>query len=148
MKRLLVFVSFITLLASKNICYGAEYIISAVTTDTNGEMMVFNPGYLKVEVGDTVIFKPSDASHNAESFVSPSAESSFVTAMGETAKVTFMEEGVYLFKCTPHLVLGMVGVIQVGNAVNKDEAVDQWKSMESMVSMNQNRMANFLGQIK
>lgn len=127
--------------------YGAEFTVNAVTTGTNGEMMVFSPGYLKVEVGDTVNFMPSDASHNAESFVSPSPETAFVTALGEDTRVTFSQEGVYLYKCTPHFVLGMVGVIQVGKAVNKNEALAVWKPMESMMSMNQGRMATYLEQI-
>ena len=127
--------------------YGAEFTVNAVTTGANGEMMVFSPGYLKVEVGDTVNFIPSDASHNAESFVSPSPETAFVTALGEGTRVTFSQEGVYLYKCTPHFVLGMVGVIQVGKAVNKNEALAVWKPMEPMMSMNQGRMATYLEQI-
>ena len=127
--------------------YGAEFTVNAVTTGANGEMMVFSPGYLKVEVGDTVNFIPSDASHNAESFVSPSPETAFVTALGEDTRVTFSQEGVYLYKCTPHFVLGMVGVIQVGKAVNKNEALAVWKPIEPMMSMNQGRMATYLEQI-
>ena len=147
MNKILVFASFLALIASP-VTHGAEYTVDAVTTDASGEMMLFNPGYLKVEVGDTVIFKPSDASHNAESFVSPSAESAFITAMGEAARITFSQEGIYLYKCTPHFVLGMVGVIQVGKAVNRDDAIARWKPMEPAVSMNQDRMASYLEQIK
>ena len=136
----------VTFLAAPS-SYGAEFTVNAVTTGTNGEMMVFSPGYLKVEVGDTVNFIPSDASHNAESFVSPSSETAFVTALGKDTRITFSQEGVYLYKCTPHFVLGMVGVIQVGKAVNKNEALAVWKPMEPMMSMNQGRMATYLEQI-
>jgi pseudoazurin len=136
----------VTFLAAPS-SYSAEFTVNAVTTGANGEMMVFSPGYLKVEVGDTVNFIPSDASHNAESFVSPSPETAFVTALGEGTRVTFSQEGVYLYKCTPHFVLGMVGVIQVGKAVNKNEALAVWKPMEPMMSMNQGRMATYLEQI-
>ena len=147
MNKIFVFVSFFAVIPSP-VAYCAEYMVDAVTTGANGEMMVFNPGYLKVEVGDTVTFKPSDASHNAESFVSPSTESAFITAMGETATITFSQEGVYLYKCTPHFVLGMVGVIQVGDAVNRDDAIARWKPMEPTVSMNQERMKSYLDQIQ
>jgi pseudoazurin len=136
----------VTFLAAPS-SYSAEFTVNAVTTGANGEMMVFSPGYLKVEVGDTVNFIPSDASHNAESFVSPSPETAFMTALGEGTRVTFSQEGVYLYKCTPHFVLGMVGVIQVGKAVNKNEALAVWKPMEPMMSMNQGRMATYLEQI-
>ena len=67
--------------------------------------------------------------------------------MGETVRVTFSEEGVYLYKC-PTLCPGHGGVIQVGEAVNKDDAIALWKPMEPTVAMNQDRMASYLDQIK
>ena len=36
----------------------------------------------------------------------------------ETYKVTLTEEGVYLYSCPPHMMMGVVGVLQVGKATN------------------------------
>ena len=112
--------------------YGAEHVVEAVSTDASGE---------------TMIFKPSDPSHNAESIFSPTAASSFMTPVGEDVAITFSEEGVYLYKCTPHLVLGMVGVIQVGRATNKKEALLEWGAIEPSIAMNKDRMKSYLEQI-
>ena len=135
------------LVVTAPVLYGAEHVVEAVSTDANGETMVFKPGYLKIEVGGTVIFKPSDPSHNAESIFSPTPASSFMTPVGEDVAITFSEEGVYLYKCTPHLVLGMVGVIQVGRATNKEGALSEWDSIEPSIAMNKNRMKSYLEQI-
>lgn len=141
------FVLSLFLVVTAPVLYGAEHVVEAVSTDANGETMVFKPGYLKIEVGDTVIFKPSDPSHNAESIFSPTAASSFMTPVGADVAITFSEEGVYLYKCTPHLVLGMVGVIQVGRATNKNEALLEWGAIEPSIAMNKNRMKSYLEQI-
>ena len=70
-----------------------------------------------------------------------------MTPVGEDVAITFSEEGVYLYKCTPHLVLGMVGVIQVGRATNKKEALSEWGSIEPSIAMNKDRMKAYLQQI-
>jgi pseudoazurin len=141
------FVLSLFLVVTAPILYGAEHVVEALSTDSSGETMVFEPGYLKIELGDTVIFKPSDPSHNAESIFLPPSASSFMTPMGKDVAITFSEEGVYLYKCTPHLVLGMVGVIQVGRAINKGEALSEWDSIEPSIAMNKDRMKTYLQQI-
>ena len=125
-----------------------EYVVKLLTTSSNGETMVFEPGFLQVSVGDTVVFEPADASHNAESFFSPSPDADFLTALGETVSVKMTHEGVYLYKCTPHFLLGMVGVIQVGKPVNKADALSLWDANKSALVMNQDRMDGYLDQIK
>jgi|TARA_B110001454_G_C12716108_1_gene432632 pseudoazurin len=146
--RILRFIVFISFSAVSVSSYCAEHIVEALTTGANGEIMVFEPGFLKVEVGDTVVFKPSDASHNAESVFTPSPEASFVTELGRESSIKMSHEGVYLYKCTPHFTLGMVGVIQVGSAGNKNEALVVWDSMAAMMAMNDGRMEKYLAQIK
>ncbi len=35
----------------------------------DGQMMVFEPSFLKIEPGDTVTFVPTDKSHNSETIL-------------------------------------------------------------------------------
>lgn len=46
--------------------------------------------------------------------------------MGEEYSVTVQKEGAYVYKCTPHVSEGMVGVIIVG-----DQAPANWAAIES-----------------
>ena len=45
----------------------AEHQVKMLNKGTDGQPMVFEPAYLKVQPGDTVKFLPTDKSHNVES---------------------------------------------------------------------------------
>ncbi len=87
-------------------------------------LMVFEPDYVHVQPGDTVTFVPTDPSHNAESIpdMLPEGAEPFTSGINEEVSVTFEEEGVYGIKCLPHYAMGMVAVVQVGEATNLEEA--------------------------
>ena len=88
-------------------------------------MMVFEPAFLKVEPGDTVIFVPTDKSHNAESIttMTPEGGATFKSKVNDEVTVTLDVPGVYGIKCLPHYAMGMVALIQVGDdPVNLEEA--------------------------
>lgn len=87
--------------------------------------MVFEPAAIKVAPGDTVTFLPTDKGHNAETIkdMLPEGAEAFKGAMGKEIVVTFTQEGVYGVKCAPHLGMGMVALVQVGDApANVDAA--------------------------
>ncbi|WP_404404773.1 pseudoazurin [Pelagibacterium halotolerans] len=88
-------------------------------------VMIFEPAALKIEPGDTVTFVATDPGHNAETIPGmwPEGAEPLRTALGETVTVTFDAPGVYGIKCAPHYAMGMVALIQVGDApANLDEA--------------------------
>ncbi len=145
MKRLII--TFILLLLS-NVLVAKEYQVKLLTTNARGENMVMEPSFLKIEQGDSVRFIPSDPSHNAQSVVSPKGGVTFNTPMGKVDVVEFKQEGAYLYKCTPHFALGMIGVIQVGKAVNIDDVKTQWQALQSGVALNKDRVVATIAQLK
>ena len=80
--------------------------------------MVFEPAFVKVSPGDSVTFAPTNPSHNAESINSmmPAGATPFKATVNQAITVKFTKPGVYGIKCAPHLGLGMVALVQVGNA--------------------------------
>lgn len=86
--------------------------------------MVFQPAFVQAEPGDTILFKATDKSHNAESIdgMLPAGAEAFKSKFNEDFELTVTEEGLYGIKCTPHYAMGMVALIQVGAAGNADEA--------------------------
>jgi pseudoazurin len=126
----------------------AEYTVKLQTSGVEGAMMIMSPGHLKIEKGDVVNFIPSDPSHNAESFFIPDGATPFNTPYGKAAKVTFTEEGVYLYKCLPHTIMGMVGVIQVGSASNLEQAKKAWQTIKPTLVMNKERMDEYLSKVQ
>ena len=80
--------------------------------------MVFEPALTKVAVGDTVTFIPTDKGHDAQTIpeILPEGAERFKGKMGQEIAVIFTVPGAYGIKCAPHLGMGMVGLIVVGDA--------------------------------
>lgn len=85
--------------------------------------MVFEPAFVKAAVGDTITFVPSDKGHNVESIkgMLPEGVEKFKSKMNKAYEMTLEQEGIYGVKCTPHYGMGMIGLIQVGAAVNLED---------------------------
>ena len=86
--------------------------------------MVFEPAYVAAQPGDIIHFVATDRGHNAESIkgMLPEGVEKFKSKLGADFEFLVEAEGLYGIKCTPHYALGMVALIQVGEAVNLDAA--------------------------
>lgn len=87
--------------------------------------MVFEPAYIAAQPGDTVLFVSVDKGHNAEGIdgMLPEGVPAFKSKMSKDFELTVEAEGLYGIKCTPHYGMGMVALIQVGEAINLDAAM-------------------------
>lgn len=78
--------------------------------------MVFKPGLVKVNKGDTVKWIATSAGHNV-AFVQggvPAGVDLFTSTQQKEITYKFDKPGIYLYKCVPHFGLGMVGLVMVG----------------------------------
>lgn len=90
--------------------------------ENKGELMVFEPAVIKIEKGDTIRFVAEDRGHNAVSEIVPEGGAEFKSKLNEEFEVTFDQDGTWLYYCQPHLTMGMIGLILVGDhEVNIDE---------------------------
>lgn len=101
----------------------AEHRVQMLNTGPDGAM-VFSPAVVKAKPGDTVRFVPTDKGHNAELIpgMAPTGVTFPKGAMNKELVVTVTAPGVYGFKCAPHYSMGMVALVQVGNAPNRAAA--------------------------
>lgn len=106
----------------------ADFEVHMLNKSAEGAM-VFEPAFVKVAPGDTVTFIPTDKGHNVETIkgMIPEGAEAFKSKMNETYKVTFDKPGAYGVKCTPHVGMGMVGVVVVGDAPTNLDAVKTGK---------------------
>lgn len=106
----------------------ADFEVHMLNKGAEGAM-VFEPAFVKVAPGDTVTFIPTDKGHNVETIKGfiPGGAEAFKSKMNETYKVIFDNPGAYGVKCTPHVGMGMVGVVVVGDAPSNLEAVKTGK---------------------
>ncbi len=124
----------------------AEHTIKMLNNGAEG-MMVFEPAFLKVEKGDSVTFVSTDAGHDSVSSLIPEGATAWTGENSKDLTVTLDTEGVYIYKCTPHLMMAMVGVIQVGEATNKAEAVAAAEELSSKIMMNKERLGGYIAKI-
>ena len=110
--------------------------------------MVFEPGYLKVAVGDTVKFIARDKTHNAESVSVPAGATPFKGQVDEEIVVKIEKEGIYVYQCAPHSVMAMVGVIQAGNPVNLAETQQAATALKARIVINKERVDKLLADVK
>ena len=124
-----------------------EYQVKMLNKGSDGSLMVFEPAYLKVAPGDSVKFVATQKGHNAESLpgMAPAGASPFKGKIDEEFTVKFAKEGVYGYKCLPHLGMGMVGVVQVGKAANK---ADVAAAAQKLPGLGKKRMTALLGQVR
>ena len=109
--------------------------------------MVFEPAYVKAEIGDTVTFIPENTSHYVQSFAVPEGVKPWKSKLDEEFTVTVDQEGVYLYYCPPHLMMAMIGVIQVGKPVNLETVKEKSAKLRSKLVMKGERLDTYLGQV-
>ena len=140
----------ITLFLSFNLCIHAEnYEIKMLNQGSEG-YMVFEPSVLKIKKGDTVTFKATDAAHNSASIkgMIPSGAEDWNGKLSQDVSVTFNVEGVYGYQCTPHMMMAMVGIIEVGgNQSNLESVKAAAQKIKSAFVMNQERLDEYLSQL-
>jgi pseudoazurin len=111
---------FLDLLAT-SVAIAEEHEIRAIS-HRNYESMFFEPDFMQIEPGDRVTFMVTDFDHQPQSVFVPEGADHWQAEKGQTATVTFTHEGIYIFDCVYHNVMGMAGVVVVGRPVNLQEA--------------------------
>lgn len=107
-----------------SVATGADHVVRMLDSGSDG-MMVFDPGVLRVAIGDTVTFQKV-SNHYAVSYpdLIPEGADSWTGSLGEDLTITLEHEGVYVYKCPPHENYAMIGVIVAGRPLNLDYIVE------------------------
>ena len=105
-------------------------------------LMVFEPAFIKIAPGDTVKFLATNKGHNAESVagMAPAGGTTFKGKINEEIVVRFNKQGLYGYKCLPHVGMGMVGLVQVGAAGNKGPVTAAAQKLPGMGKKRMNEM--------
>lgn len=100
--------------------FAADHEVKMLNRGSDGSTMVFEPLVVHAEPGDTITFVPVDKSHNSSSMKGglPEGAEAWNGKINEQITVTVNEPGVYMYQCTPHFGMGMIGAVVVGEASN------------------------------
>lgn len=84
----------------------------------------YEPLVIMIQPGDTVAWE-NMSSHDTQSLegLIPEGAEAWHSAMGENYQRSFSVEGIYVYKCTPHIGAGMGGAIIVGKPTNLDAII-------------------------
>jgi len=106
-----------------------EFTINMVNKDASGNAMQFEPAFLKIAAGDIVHFVAVDKGHDTETLPGgvPDGADGWRGKISQNLDVTLTVPGLYAFKCAPHFPMGMVGLIQVGDAPTNVDAIKALK---------------------
>ena len=76
-------------------------------------IMVFSKRVVKINKGDEIFWKATKKGHNVEFLTFPDGASNFKSSLSKDANFLFTVPGVYLYQCTPHKMMGMIGIVVV-----------------------------------
>ena len=127
---------------------GSEHTVKMLNSGEGGQM-IFEPAVIKVSKGDTIHFKLVDPAHNSASIdgMIPAGANSWAGELNRDISVTLDTEGVYVYQCDPHVMMAMIGVIQVGEAVNMNQIKEASKNLKPSFIMNAERIDTYLNQL-
>ena len=129
--------------------FSEVHIVKMLNQGPTG-VIVFEPAVLKINIGDTVTFVATDAAHNSASIpgMLPANATAWNGQLSRDISVTFDIPGVYGYQCTPHAMMAMVGIIQVGDDSSNLQSVKNSASIfKTTFVMNQTRLDDYLSQL-
>ena len=135
--------------------FAAEHTVKMLNNGDGG-MMIFEPAVLQVSVGDTVNFVATDMAHNSASVFTPPGATTWNGGMSQDISVTLDTPGIYIYECTPHAMMAMVGVIQAKDGMDLDlsldsayvDAADTFAEVyKNKFVMNNDRLDNYLSDL-
>ena len=111
-----IILTFIFYLMFPNLAIAADETIEMLNKQGK-ESMVFSKKIVRINVGETVIWKATDKGHNVE-FIKggvPEGVEKFKSKFNKDTEYKFTIPGIYAYWCTPHKNMGMIGFVVVGN---------------------------------
>ena len=113
-----------TILLVSSHAFAADTTIEMLNKLDN-ESMVYSKKIVKINVGDTVLWKATDKGHNVEFIKNgvPEGVDKFKSKFNKDAEYKFTIPGIYAYWCTPHKTMGMIGFIVVGDDKSNIEAI-------------------------
>ena len=78
------------------------------------EKMVYSIKVAKIDVNDKIKWKHVSKGHNVEFIGMPKGVKKYKSKINKKAEYESKVPGIYLYQCTPHKAMGMIGIVIVG----------------------------------
>ena len=131
LKRLKIAAVFLALIMAVVIApnvYAADMEVEMLNRRDDGAKMVYSEDIVRIDVGDTITWVPTTKGHNVHFLAGPDGwDLPKKTKNGKEVVLTFDTPGVYLYQCTPHASMGMIGFVVVGEDTSNLDAIKKAK---------------------
>tara|TARA_B100000989_G_scaffold298919_1_gene291075 strand:+ start:5815 stop:6246 length:432 start_codon:yes stop_codon:yes gene_type:complete len=109
--------------------YSADVTIEMLNKNKETKQrMVYSQELVKIEIGQTIKWVPTAKGHNVEMLAGPDGyELPKKTKLNDEVTIKFDVPGIYLYQCSPHAALGMIGIVVVGGDTSNMETVSGQK---------------------
>ena len=105
-----------------------DMTIDMLNKRDDGARMVYSQDIARIDVGDTITFAPKTKGHNVHFLVGPDGwDIPKKSKQNKEVVLTFDIPGVYLYQCTPHASMGMIGFVVVGEDTSNLDAIKKAK---------------------
>jgi pseudoazurin len=86
--------------------------------------MVYSQELVKIDSGKSIEWVATDKGHNVEMLAGPEGfELPKKTKLGDNVTIKFSVPGIYLYQCSPHAAMGMIGIVVVGGDTSNIDAI-------------------------
>ena len=128
MKKLLIILLFLgfalPVYAKPPIIDAETSTIEMLNKRDDGGVMIYSVDIARVGVGDSVTWLPTDKMHNVEMKNGPDGtEIPKKSKFSKEFTMEFSVPGIYVYVCTPHAAMGMMGIVIVGGDTSNKEAI-------------------------
>ena len=125
MKKILLSLTMIFVAFNLN---AADLSIDMLNKRDDGARMVYSIEVAKIDKGQTIEWVAKDKGHNVEMIKGPDGASlPKKSKLSKNTSITFDTPGLYLYKCTPHVGMGMIGLVVVGGDTSNKDAIAKAK---------------------
>ena len=115
MKTLAFFLTVFSLVFVSSLAYAEDTTIEMLNKRDDGAKMVYSEDIARINVGDTITWVPTSKGHNVEFVAAPEGwDIPKKSKNNKEVAITFDVPGVYVYQCTPHKAMGMIGLVVVG----------------------------------
>ena len=124
MKTLKNLISVFVILLFATQSFGAEVTVEMLNK-MGKESMVYSKKIVRINVGESVLWKSIDKGHNVEFIRNgvPEGVDKFRSKFNQDVEYKFTIPGIYAYWCTPHKNMGMIGFVIVGNDKSNLESI-------------------------
>ena len=108
--------------------YAADMEVEMLNRRDDGAKMVYSEDIVRIDIGDTITWVPTTKGHNVHFLAGPEGwDLPKKSKQNKEVEITFDIPGVYLYQCTPHATMGMIGFVIVGEDTSNLDAIKKAK---------------------